>query len=56
MKKNEKEEIIGSYKGGDNSILSKIAGASKEEYYNSHKKEIDKYQRVRKAIEKLTGI
>ena len=55
IKRNEKEEITGLYKGADNSIFSKIAGVSKEEYYNSHKKEIDKYQRARKTIEKFTG-
>jgi len=47
--------VYDKYKGADNSIFSKIAGASKEEYYNSHKKEIDRYQRARKTIEKFTG-
>ncbi|HFR3463573.1 TPA: MobQ family relaxase, partial [Streptococcus suis] len=33
----ENKTVYDRYKGADNSIFSKIAGASKEEYYNSHK-------------------
>ena len=42
--------VYDRYKGVDNPIFSKIAGASKEEYYNSHKEEIDKYIRAKSIL------
>ena len=51
----ENKTIYDKYKGADNSIFSKIAGASKEEYYNAHKEEIDKYIRAKSILKKLSG-
>lgn len=51
----ENKTVYDRYKGADNSIFSKIAGASKEEYYNSHKEEIDKYIRAKSILKKLSG-
>ena len=51
----EHKTVYDRYKGADNSIFSKIAGASKEEYYNSHKEEIDKYIRAKSILKKLSG-
>ena len=51
----ENKMVYDKYKGADNSILSKIAGASKEEYYHSHKEEIDKYKRAKAIVKNLTG-
>lgn len=51
----EHKIVYDRYKGADNSILSKIARASKEEYYNSHKEEIDKYIRAKSILKKLSG-
>ncbi|CYW93655.1 ATP-dependent exoDNAse (exonuclease V) subunit alpha [Streptococcus suis] len=50
----ENKTVYDRYKGADNSIVSKIAGASKEEYYNSHKEEIDKYIRANSILKKLS--
>ncbi|HHT7822964.1 TPA: MobQ family relaxase [Streptococcus suis] len=50
----ENKTVYDRYKGADNSIFSKIAGASKEEYYNSHKEEIDKYIRANSILKKLS--
>ena len=51
----EHRTVYDRYKGADNSIFSKIAGASKEEYYNSHKDEIDNYIRAKSILKKLSG-
>lgn len=51
----EHKTVYDRYRGADNSIFSKIAGASKEEYYNSHKDEIDKYIRAKSILKKLSG-
>nr|WP_234989763.1 MobA/MobL family protein [Peptoniphilus asaccharolyticus] len=51
----ENKMVYDKYKGADNSIFSKIAGASKEEYYHSHKEEIDEYKRAKAIVKKLTG-
>lgn len=51
----ENKTVYDKYKWADNSIFSKIAGASKEEYYNSHKEEIDKYKRAKAIVKNLTG-
>ena len=51
----EHKTVYDRYKGADNSIFSKIAGASKEEYYNFHKEEIDKYIRAKSILKKLSG-
>lgn len=51
----EHKTVYDRYKGADNSIFSKIAEASKEEYYNSHKEEIDKYIRAKSILKKLSG-
>ena len=51
----ENKMVYDRYKKADNSILSKIAGASKEEYYHSHKEEIDKYKRAKAIVKNLTG-
>ncbi|PKK40460.1 hypothetical protein ABB02_00255 [Clostridiaceae bacterium JG1575] len=51
----ENKAVYDKYKKADNSILSKIAGASKEEYYHSHKEEIDKYKRAKAIVKNLTG-
>ncbi|MGQ7508045.1 MobQ family relaxase [Streptococcus suis] len=51
----ENKTVYDRYKGADNSIFSKIAGASKEEYYNFHKDEIDKYIRAKSILKKLSG-
>ena len=51
----EHKTVYDRYKGADNSIFSKIAGASKEEYYNSHKDNIDKYIRAKSILKKLSG-
>ena len=51
----ENKMVYDKYKGADNSIFSKIAGASKEEYYHSHKEEIDKYKRAKAIVKNLTG-
>ena len=51
----EYKTVYDRYKGADNSIFSKIAGASKEEYYNSHRGEIDKYIRAKSILKKLSG-
>ena len=51
----EHKTVYDRYKGADNSIFSKIAGVSKEEYYNSHKEEIDKYIRAKSILKKLSG-
>ena len=50
----ENKAVYDKYKGADNSIFSKIAGASKEEYYHSHKEEIDKYKRAKAIVKNLT--
>lgn len=47
--------VYDRYKGADNYIFSKIAGASKEEYYNFHKEEIGKYIRAKSILKKLSG-
>lgn len=51
----EHKTVYDRYKGADNSFFSKIAGASKEEYYNSHKDNIDKYIRAKSILKKLSG-
>ena len=51
----ENKMVYDRYKKADNSILSKIAGASKEEYYHSHKEEIDKCKRAKAIVKNLTG-
>ncbi len=51
----EHKTVYDRYKGAGNSIFSKIAGTSKEEYYNSHKEEIDKYIRAKSILKKLSG-
>ena len=51
----EHKTVYDRYKGADNSIFSKIAGASKEEYYNSHKADIDNYIRAKSILKKLSG-
>lgn len=51
----EHKTVYDRYKGADNSIFSKIAGASKEEYYNTIKKKIDKYIRAKSILKKLSG-
>ena len=51
----KEHKIVYDRYGADNSIFSKIAGTSKEEYYNSHKEEIDKYIRAKSILEKLNG-
>ena len=50
----ENKTVYDRYKGADNSIFSKIAGSSKEEYYNSHKDNIDKYIRAKSILKKLS--
>ena len=50
----ENKAVYDRYKRADNSIFSKISGASKETYYNSHKEEIDRYIRARSIFKKLS--
>lgn len=52
----ETKKVYKEYESKGTSILSKITGQSKEEFYEKHKVDIDRYRRARAIIKKKTGV
>lgn len=48
----ETKKVYKEYESKGTSILSKITGQSKEEFYEKHKTDIDRYKRARGIIKK----